>query len=303
MKRNIDIDLKADIWNLLEELQRHSLKQVYENQEFYLDVLKFLFNKQFRQKTKTLREHLEVPLHWYNYPQNKEPHYKDLFELKEKHPDAPQREFDDVIVDLCSIVGLNPLRYGWFVLYYLYYGKISIGRDRAESLVAEKEFKRKARIIVKRNNYSSKDKSFDKPHQIIGYIQIFKDTTPEGLAEFVKDNMTTISKLQKKLTSYPVERVRGEEKFKRDIEIFLLNQLGLGDNQIANIMQNLPKKKEKDFLQQSFESFSQGNNPFTNRSKEDVYGDIAGGTVRAIISSIKQAISMRDSKSVKEIPR
>ena len=296
MKLNIDRDLKADIWNFLEELQKHTPQEVYESQEFYLDVLRLLFNNQFRQKIKTLREQLEVPLNWYNYPQSKETHYRDLFDLKEKHSDAPQREFDEVIVDLCSLFGLNPLRYGWFVLYYLYYANLSLGIERSASLIASEEFRRKARIIVKRNNNSSKDKSFEKHRQVVGYIQLFKDTTPDGLTEFIKDNMQTITKLQKVLASYPVERVRSIKTFKRDIEIFLLDKLDFSDSKITNIMQNTPTLEEQRLMAKSFDeltngeiTLSQRNYPTSNRKEEDIY-QISEETVRNTISSIKQEI-------------
>ncbi len=214
-----DKELFKDLAPLLDWVSTRSPRQVYEYQEMILNILRLVLDSNFRQDIRLLRKELNVPEKWRTT--SYEGKYDEWIDWLDD--DKPFTSDHYVVVDLCSKYKLDPKRYIDFLRDYLYFGDSAPYRPM-EDIVSKDEFKHKAKIEI---DTSSKG---------VASINFYKDTTQNGLIEFIEKNWVLISSVQKKLEKYPLNRVRKEQIIKRDLEIIILSLMEYNTSKIAGAL-------------------------------------------------------------------
>lgn len=296
MKKQIDKELRQNILDLLYIVPFLGSKLTYNEQEFYIALLPLLFNSKFRNRIKELREQLNIPQDWHGTLRDDAG--SSVWDTwVDARPNTPKEPTHKLIVELSAEFDLDPLRYGMFLLDYLYFS--SIDMEGSMELVAKDEFKRKARIVLQEGNNMKKNN-----HNLVAYIQIYKDTTRTSLEEFYRENEKTIWGIQKYLDNYPIERVRSVKTFIRDLEVFLFDALDYNAPQIANILSNAPdpevlenfRKENEEYLSElpSLMPLDKVIEIVSTRKDKEIY-QLSDSEVRTIISNFKNDLSIAEN--------
>lgn len=213
--KNKHIDIQNNIEELREWVRKNKPSDIYNYQEIILNILRTVLNISFRKEIQMLREKLKMPIQCQHSRDDKES--ETIFKWIDKHSEAPQNPLDERIINLCKKYELNFNRYSEFVLNYIYFGSIIPFRPTLFDRLSKDESRYKARIIDNNDNKKLTNKI---------YIEFFKDTTKNGLREFINKNWDLIKILQKNLDESPSKHIYQGNTFKNHLDIYLLYLLG-----------------------------------------------------------------------------
>jgi hypothetical protein len=242
MSIKIDGPLKQNIEDFRDWIKNASPEWLNENQEAVMTTLSLLLNSQFRTRIGHLRSVYKIPKAFFGESLVSFEEWERW--EKKNYKTAPTNIYSKEILNLCAEFGLSPPnRYAFFVYHYLFFNQIfpsetDLGHG---SVYSKKEYRYRARLET--NAY----KTFPQPNVTIreGYIRFFKDTTPNQLINFIKENWRQLKMIQGSLPLYP--HPKKYSRFKRDILVYIHHLLGLTAPEIANAIATIDEESEEGY--------------------------------------------------------
>ncbi|HUD05113.1 MAG TPA: hypothetical protein VMR59_03940 [Patescibacteria group bacterium] len=258
----IDEILEKELNYLLFFVQKKNNEFIQDNQEYIFTVIYLITNPNFKIEIAKLREKYHIPL---SYGKDDENFYKWLFAQRPFAPYYGSKE----ITDICLLCRVNPKVYGDFVFGYLYFGDVMPYKPYDDiSINAKDEFRFKSKLEALTLDYNT----IPREDLERGYIRFYKDSTIEGILNFINANRDKIREIQKGLKPYPYTRTKKYKNFKRDIQVYILHLL---------------KKNKADILKQLYLENIPDNN--TDKKLDEVY-QIEDTKVYEIIEDIEERL-------------
>ncbi len=245
MNINIDDSTRLDIKEFWEWIKEKDEEWFQNHQEQIFTILALLLNKRFKEKILALRKSLKIPEEWHTYKKNARLHEEYQNYNKTYPNEALIIPHDKRIIKICNNFGINIKRYYDFIVNYLYFGcaYVIIPKhfEYFEYFFAKDEYRYKTTFEL---DYGEDKEQKLSETPLKGYIQFYKDTTPNQMISFIKANLPEIKKIQKHLPLYPHHKKY--ESFKRDLQVYILYLLGEKPMDIPDIMsKNISKKASK----------------------------------------------------------
>lgn len=212
IKMKIDPVLEKELNYLLKFVQKREDAYIQDVQEYIFTLVYLIANPKFRSEVAKLREKYSIPL---SYGIDDKDFYKWLYGKKPSPPDYNSKE----IRDICLLCKVNPQVIGDFVYGYLYFGDVVPMKPYDDiSINAKDELRFKCKLEALTLDYNT----IPREDRERGYIRFYKDTTIEGILNFIDANKDKIREIQKGLKYYPYTRTKRYINFKRDFQVYLL---------------------------------------------------------------------------------